>query len=159
MPRRSNEEEQMCINIIKAVRGTKESMGLMAIYPCLKLLHHVSNEGKRNPKTAKGIGILAGVADYDLPVPTVKYIGLKMEIKAPGKKPTAPQVWYLERCAAHGHYSMWTDDVQSAIDVLMWYAGEAQEFERLREVATVCGIGLEMGYRVHDHSVGKKGNK
>lgn len=51
-------------------------------YPDLRLIHHVPNEGKRNPRRARAEGIRAGVPDVMVPIPRGAYCGLAVELKA-----------------------------------------------------------------------------
>ena len=53
-------------------------------YPALKLLFHIPNGGKRNPREAarfKKAGVKAGVPDLFLPVASKGYNGLFIELK------------------------------------------------------------------------------
>ena len=88
-------------------------------YPCLKLLYHVANEGKRDMRKAKELGMLAGLPDYHMPVATTntyEFIGFWLEIKAPGKKPTEKQLAIIQALRYEGHYANWVDNLQAAID-------------------------------------------
>ncbi len=96
------------------------------IYPCLMLFHHVHNEGKRNPKIAHEIGILAGLPDYHLPVCAVDpanryYNGLWLEIKDRGKEPTKKQLEVMQRLRKYDNFVDWTDNIDQAIDIVKTY--------------------------------------
>ena len=97
-------------------------------YPFLKLMYHISNEGKRKPWVAKRMGINAGIPDICLPKASRYYHGLYLEIKSPKKKPSDEQREKLELLRGQNYYATWTDNLQTAIDVLSWYIG-AKEHE------------------------------
>lgn len=68
-------------------------------YPELQWLHAVPNGGFRDPVTAarmKAEGVRAGIPDVCLPVARAQWHGLYIELKAPGRSPTATQ----KRCIA-----------------------------------------------------------
>jgi hypothetical protein len=118
--KRQNPEHWICKEFMTWVRLN------MRRYPCLELLFHIPNEGKRNPQIAAEIGIRAGVPDYCMPVSSLEYRGFWLEIKAPKKKPTKQQLWWLERLRASGHWAEWTDDLQQAIFWADWYCGRVR---------------------------------
>jgi hypothetical protein len=93
----------------------------MKRWPCLELLHHIPNEGKRKPWVAKRMGILAGLPDYHMPVAasdfgTCDYTGFWLEMKAPKKKPTKTQLITIDKLITADNYVNWTDNLQQAID-------------------------------------------
>jgi hypothetical protein len=90
-------------------------------YPCLELLHHVANEGKRDPRKVKESGVLPGLPDYHLPVPAAKYCGFWLELKAPGKKPTKQQDSVMKRLSRWSNFVCWTDNLTQSIFYLEWY--------------------------------------
>ena len=108
-------EQQMCADIVQW------SELCIKRYPALEWLRHWPNEGKRNPWIAKLMGIKAGPSDYFLPVPTVQYNGLFLEIKVPDKKPTDQQRIWLQAMKTFGYYTNWTDNTSKAIKILDWY--------------------------------------
>jgi hypothetical protein len=68
--------------------------------PGLQLMFAVPNGGLRNKKVAANLkkeGVKAGVPDIMLPVPRGKFHGLFIELKFGKNKPTATQVWWLDR--------------------------------------------------------------
>ncbi len=95
-------------------------------YPCLKLFHHVPNEGKRKPWVSKSMGILAGLPDYHMPVGDGNYIGFWIEIKAKGKKPTDKQNTIMEALSEQDHYVVWKDNLSDAIKDLEWYCKQVR---------------------------------
>lgn len=69
-------------------------------------LVHVPNEGKRGPKAAsefKRAGGRAGYPDLILDLPSGKWHGLRIEMKAKGGKPTAAQQEWIERLRGAGY--------------------------------------------------------
>lgn len=69
-------------------------------------LVHVPNEGKRGPKAAsefKRAGGRAGYPDLILDLPSGKWHGLRIEMKAKGGKPTAAQLKWIERLRGAGY--------------------------------------------------------
>jgi len=113
---RKNLEHELCKELVLWSRLFSRK------YPCLQYLYHIPNEGRRNPRIASEIGILSGVSDYHLPVRSGPHLGLYLEIKAPGKKPTVAQQGWLEEMRRQGHRAEWTDDLQTAINILEEYA-------------------------------------
>lgn len=122
--KRQNPEHQMCKEIMKFVRLNERR------WPCLQWFRHWPNEGKRNPWLAKEIGIITGVSDYVLPVPNSDHIGLWLEIKAPGKKPTESQARWLNDMETLGHQAEWVDSLSAAFMVIETYARKATEYKR-----------------------------
>lgn len=74
-------------------------------YPCLKLLYHIPNEGKRSVSYGarlKRLGMKKGVSDICLPVPRGGYHGLYVELKVKGGKPTPEQKEFLRSVNIEG---------------------------------------------------------
>lgn len=74
--------------------------------PELELLHHIPNGGKRSITTAKRLkaeGVKAGVPDISLPVPSGRYHGLYVELKAGKNKTTENQDGWLSRLRQQGY--------------------------------------------------------
>ncbi|MCP4604516.1 MAG: hypothetical protein GY847_29010 [Proteobacteria bacterium] len=93
----------------------------MKKYPCLELLHHIFNEGRRNPSTARAVGILGGLPDYHMPVATTYYNSFWMELKAPKKKPTKKQFDVMIKLRNYKNYVTWVDNVGDAIELTEQY--------------------------------------
>lgn len=77
-----------------------------ARWPELGLIYHVPNEGKRSKATAaaeKAMGMRAGVSDLCLPVRTVWYPGLYLEMKALDGKLTKEQREFLTAVGKQGY--------------------------------------------------------
>lgn len=75
-------------------------------WPELGLIYHVPNEGKRSKATAaaeKAMGLRAGVSDLCLPVRTVWFPGLYLEMKALDGKLTKEQREFLTAVGKQGY--------------------------------------------------------
>jgi len=92
-------------------------------YPFLKLLYHIPNEGKRDPRYVFGMGFKSGIPDYHLPIPCYSkgISGFWLEMKATGKKPTKEQLRCHAELTEYRHMVVWTDSLQVAIDSLTSY--------------------------------------
>lgn len=76
------------------------------IYPELKLMYHVPNEGKRSAATGsrlKQAGLKSGVPDIVLPVARGGYIGLYIELKYGRNKATDNQKKWLRDLGGQNH--------------------------------------------------------
>lgn len=74
------------------------------ILPCLSLMYHVPNEGKRtNGSVLKAAGLKKGVPDVCLPVPHGGYHGLYLEMKYGKNKATEEQQQYMELLRQQGY--------------------------------------------------------
>ena len=76
------------------------------MYDELKLMHHIPNGGRRDPREAawlKKCGVKAGVPDIFLPVPKGIYHGLYIEMKAGDNKPTEKQTEWLTALRRQGY--------------------------------------------------------
>lgn len=121
---RDNPEHYMCKQLVETVRLNEKR------FPCLEWFHHVSNEGKRAPWMSKDLGIKKGVSDYHCPVPTYTHRGLYLEIKKPGDKPTLEQRRWLRDMAILGYETHWTDNLQTAFNIVLAYAKRATAWMR-----------------------------
>lgn len=75
-------------------------------WPELRWIHHIPNEGKRSKTTAaaeKAMGLRAGVPDLFLPVKTVWWPGLYVEMKALDGKVTKEQEEFLTAVGEQGY--------------------------------------------------------
>ncbi len=93
-------------------------------YPPLALLYHVPNGGARSAATAgrlKAEGVKSGVPDLCLPAASGVYHGLYIEMKVKPNKPTAEQVWWLERLNAAGFYAAVCYGWQEGADLIERY--------------------------------------
>ena len=76
--------------------------------PELALLFAIPNAGKRSKGAGgklRAEGMKAGVPDLCLPVPSGKFHGLFIELKAKGGRPTGEQVEWLRALTAQGYYA------------------------------------------------------
>lgn len=90
-------EQEALFSWARAMRGHS---------PCLELLFHIPNGGRRDAITGAALklrGVKAGVPDICLPVARGKYHGLFIELKVGNNKPTAFQRDWLLRLDAQGY--------------------------------------------------------
>ncbi|MBQ6994982.1 MAG: VRR-NUC domain-containing protein [Lachnospiraceae bacterium] len=74
------------------------------VLPCLELMYHVPNEGKRtNGDILKAAGMKAGVPDVCLPVSRKGYHGLYIEMKYGKNTATAEQEDYMALLRQQGY--------------------------------------------------------
>ena len=76
-------------------------------YPCLKLMYHVPNEGKRSEAAGarmKRMGLRRGVPDICLPIARGGYHGLYIELKFGKNKPTEEQRQFLRALDIEGFW-------------------------------------------------------
>lgn len=81
-------------------------------------LFAVPNQGKRGKATAsrmKSEGMVAGVSDLILLWPSNGYHGAVLEMKIPGKKPSAGQCEWLMHREASGYMAAFEDSVEGGI--------------------------------------------
>lgn len=100
LPPASESEEQITL-----FNWANLAMGNM---PELGLLYHIPNGGKRDYNTARQLkreGVKAGVPDLCLPVPSGRYHGLYIELKAGRNKPTENQSRWLAALTERGYYT------------------------------------------------------
>lgn len=84
----------------------------------------IPNGGKRDAREGarlKAEGVKAGVSDLLLPIRRGGYAGLWLELKAPGEKPTATQVTWLDRMETGGYFATWVDSWEKAAQVITDY--------------------------------------
>lgn len=73
------------------------------VLPCLSLMYHVPNEGKRtNGAVLKAMGLKTGVPDVVLPVASHNFHGLYLEMKYGNNKPTKAQEEYMAALRQQG---------------------------------------------------------
>lgn len=74
------------------------------VLPCLALMYHVPNEGKRtNGPVLKAMGMKNGVPDVCLPVASHNFHGLYLEMKYGNNKPTKAQEEYMTALRQQGY--------------------------------------------------------
>ena len=94
------------------------------VYPCLRLMYHIPNGGKRDKITAanlKAAGVKAGVPDLCLPVPIGPWHGLYIELKAPGKGASDEQLEYIVELRKQGYGACVVVGWQAARDTILAY--------------------------------------
>lgn len=98
-PRRVDREHLEAVSFVKQVRLNLKR------WPDLRWLAHVPNGGKRGKVTAgklKAEGTKRGVPDYLMPVRRGDYIGLAIELKAPGGTTSPEQREWLAHLRSQG---------------------------------------------------------
>lgn len=72
--------------------------------PCLSLMYHIPNEGKRtNGAVLKAMGLKNGVPDVCLPVASHNFHGLYLEMKYGQNKPTEKQEAFMAALRQQGY--------------------------------------------------------
>lgn len=87
-------------------------------------LIHIPNEGKRGPKAAadtKRLGLRPGVPDLFLAIPSGKYHGLWIEMKAKTGKVTSRQKEWIERLCDVGYQAHVCNGYNEAKKVIVNY--------------------------------------
>jgi len=93
-------EDQMLRDVVRWAKDAE------IVYPCLALLYHIPNEGRRTPREgrrAKLEGLKPGVPDLHLPVAAGDFHGLWIELKTPAGKLTDHQQRWIGMLAEYGH--------------------------------------------------------
>ena len=76
----------------------------MHVLPCLSLMYHVPNEGKRtNGAVLKAMGLKSGVPDVCLPVASHNFHGLYLEMKYGRNKATPEQEAFMAGLRQQGY--------------------------------------------------------
>lgn len=101
------------------------TLAMRVKWPALDLLYHIPNGGLRSKATAgkmKAVGQKSGVPDLHLPVPSVHYHGLYIEMKRRrGGTPTQEQVGWMEALSNRGYCVCWCRGWIAAARVLEAY--------------------------------------
>lgn len=66
-------------------------------------------------------GLLPGVSDYFISLPTEEYCGLWLEIKSSGKEPTEEQLEFLDAQYSAGYATEWADNIDDCMSIVDWY--------------------------------------
>lgn len=77
----------------------------------------IPNAGKRSAWLAekeKSLGLTPGVSDLLLCHPVAGLGGFWLEMKAPGRKPTAGQLDWMNKMRLHGYKADWFDNFEKA---------------------------------------------
>lgn len=95
------------------------------ILPCLSLMYHVPNEGKRtNGNILKAAGLKSGVPDVCLPVPCGKYHGLYLEMKYGKNKATEEQENFMKLLWQQGYKTVICYGFRAAKEEIIKYLQE-----------------------------------
>lgn len=108
------------------------------IEPLLRLLYHVPNGGSRHIAEAvnlKRLGVRPGVPDLHLPVARGGYIGLWIEMKAPGGRTSPEQRWWHAALRDEGHRVEECRDWIAARDIILAYLSSPAPGPATREAA------------------------
>lgn len=92
--------------------------------PTLALAFHAPLGEARDALAAmrlQSLGAKPGVPDLMLPVPRGPYLGLALEIKAPGNRPTLAQRRWIEALDAVGWMATWAAGLDACIAVVEGY--------------------------------------
>lgn len=93
------------------------------LYPELALLYHIPNERADKVQAAilKAMGVKPGVPDLHLPIPSGRYHGLYIEMKALDGAPDSDQLRWAEHLKANGNAHAFCYGWKQATEVLTWY--------------------------------------
>ena len=95
------------------------------VLPCLSLMYHVPNEGKRtNGAVLKAMGLKTGVPDVVLPVASHNFHGLYLEMKYGNNKPTKAQEEYMAMLNAQGYKTAVCYGAEEAGEEILAYLTE-----------------------------------
>lgn len=98
---------------------------MLGKYPELKLLHHIPNEGKRSVSTGARMrreGLVSGVPDIHLPVPSGTYHGLYIELKRiKHSKVTPEQEEFIAMLNKYDNFAVICYGWEEAVKVIEWY--------------------------------------
>jgi len=92
------------------------------------LLVKITNEQKNGEnfgvvKTLLSEGLRPGFPDLFLFLPKHHYHGLALELKAPKKKPSENQLYYLKILGGHGYKTCVSDDLDYSMSKIKEYIG------------------------------------
>jgi len=100
---------------------------VQAAHPELDLIYHIPNGGARSKIEAgimKAEGVRKGMPDYHLPVARQGYIGLYIELKAPGGRVSKDQKERMDALRAAGHRCEVAAGWMEARDLVLHYLTE-----------------------------------
>jgi hypothetical protein len=123
MQHRESEEQQALF------RWAKLSEGRL---PELKLLHHIPNGGKRNPREAARLkleGVRSGVPDISLPVARGRYHGMYIEMKADKGRLSENQIEWMDRLRRQGYLVALCHGWEEAAKIIEKYLVCTSEFK------------------------------
>jgi hypothetical protein len=154
--RRGRPEEEMQMRVMEALVGRigpgprEPGGGLSAKYPELFLAHAIPN-GMWTPSAAaagraKAAGVLASMPDLHLPVARGPFIGLYVELKAPGKYGRPDQRRMAELLRAEGNCVIECRSVEHAVSVFAGYLALPKNRPSIRPLGGFYG-NIEDGIR------------
>ena len=123
-------------------------------YPELRWCFHIPNGGKRNKQEAeklKQMGVKAGVADIQFPLPRGIYNGMFLELKYGDNTPTPKQREFLKCMQEAGHYCCVCYSAAAAVKALECYLhlnGESEMSDAFFEGEFDYGIHKAWGIPV-----------
>lgn len=107
-----------------AVMKWSQQPSIRQRWPCLCLLHHIPNGGRRDPIEARHLkeqGVKPGVPDLCLPVPRGRFHGLYIELKTQRGHATPEQEWWGRKLQEQGYAWFVCRGWQSAIAAIEEY--------------------------------------
>ena len=87
---------------------------------------HIANERHTTPwygAILKAMGVMRYASDLFIAIPTTRYSGFWIELKAPGERPNAGQQQFLDKMRSVGYAADWFDNVDKAWQAIMIYLG------------------------------------
>lgn len=97
----------------------------LAALPCLTLMYHVPNEGKRsNGAVLKAMGMKNGVPDVVLPVARKNFHGLYLEMKYGKNRETKEQKEFMELLRQQGYKTSVCYGFENAKEAILTYLQE-----------------------------------
>ncbi len=122
LSRISGTENDHCIALVEWARW----------HPIAKCLFKIDNERKCSMfvgKQRKKSGVLKGVSDYFLPVPSSPYAGYFIEMKKPYEKITSHQEAFLCSMRNNGYRADWFDNWEiAAINIELYLTGKLKPY-------------------------------
>lgn len=95
------------------------------VLPCLSLMYHVPNEGKRtNGAVLKAMGLKTGVPDVVLPVASHNFHGLYLEMKYGKNTPTKDQKEFMAALRQQGYKTAVCYSADEAVAAILEYLQE-----------------------------------
>ncbi len=122
--------------------------GMIPKHPELMLLFAIPNGGARHKKTAgrmKAQGVLKATPDLNLPVARGPFIGLWIELKRPGEKPTEAQREMHRRLRGEGHAVVVNFSVEEVVAAVLGYLSLGRDAEPPGEAAYRFRLNCELG--------------
>ena len=117
----------MRIRIKRPFRINPEEAAQCAVFDWLRLYkmfdtaYHVANERRcsiQRGALLKRMGVLKGVSDICIPVPTNGYNGVYIELKAGKNKATKEQIAFIEKVKSNGYFATWVTGADEAIAII-----------------------------------------